>query len=77
MGKRRKDGNHPLQKNNSIEDLVQTEENGYSIPNPNKTLINITTEPTDAHKQSLEEEIMEEITEKFIEKILDTVNQKV
>jgi hypothetical protein len=35
--------------------------NGYPIPDPNETMINVTSEPSDAHKKSLKEEIMEEI----------------
>jgi hypothetical protein len=33
---RRKEGNYTPQKNNSIEDLVGSEENRYSVPNPTK-----------------------------------------
>jgi triacylglycerol esterase/lipase EstA (alpha/beta hydrolase family) len=63
--------------NNSIENLVGNEENGYQVPDPNKTMINVTNEPRNAHKKkSLKEEIMEEITVKLMEKTLDTVNQK-
>jgi cell division ATPase FtsA len=40
-------------------------------------MINVTNEPSDATKKSLEEEIMEEVTEKLMEKILDMVNHKV
>jgi hypothetical protein len=31
MGRRRKDGNYSLQKNNSIQDSVGNEENGYPV----------------------------------------------
>jgi molecular chaperone DnaK (HSP70) len=34
-----------------------------------------TKEPSNAHKNTLKEEIFQEITENFIEKILDPVNQ--
>jgi hypothetical protein len=47
------------------------EENGYPVPDPNKTIINVTKEPSNAHKNTLKEEI----TEKFLEKILHMVNQ--
>jgi hypothetical protein len=77
MGRKRKNGNHFLPKNNSIPYLVVNEENGYTVPNPNKTMINVTQEPSDAHKKTLKEEILEEITEQFIEMILDMVNQNV
>jgi hypothetical protein len=55
---------------------VGNEENGYSVPNPNKTMINDTKEPSDAHENTLKEEILQEITEKFMEKILDMVVTK-
>jgi hypothetical protein len=40
-----------LKKKNSTEDLVGNEENGYPVLDPNKTMINITNEPSDAHKK--------------------------
>jgi hypothetical protein len=52
-------------------------ENGYPIPDPNKTMINHTKEPSNAHKNTLKEEILQEITENFMQKILDKVNQNV
>jgi hypothetical protein len=51
MGRRRRDGNHTPQKNNSIEDSVGNEENGYPVPDPNKTMINVTKEPSDTYKK--------------------------
>jgi hypothetical protein len=42
MGRRRRDGNHSLQKNNSIQNSVGNEENGYLVLVHNKTTINIT-----------------------------------
>jgi hypothetical protein len=56
---------------------VGNEENAYPIPDPKKSKINVTREPSDAHKNTLKEEILYEITEKFIEKILDMVNQNI
>jgi hypothetical protein len=53
-------------KNNSIEDSVGNEENGYSVPNANKTMINVTKEPSDAHQKTLKAEILEEITDKLM-----------
>jgi hypothetical protein len=41
MGRRR-DVNHSPQKHNSIQNLVGNEENGYPVPDPNKTMINVT-----------------------------------
>jgi hypothetical protein len=33
-------------KKNSIEDLVANKENGYPVPDPQKTMINFTNEPS-------------------------------
>jgi hypothetical protein len=41
MGRRR-DGNHFPQKNNSIQYSEGSEKNGYSVPDPNKIMINVT-----------------------------------
>jgi hypothetical protein len=56
---------------------VGKEENGYQIPDLNKTIINVTKEPSDNHIKTFKEEILEDITEKFMEKILNVVNQNV
>jgi hypothetical protein len=58
---------------------VGNEENEYPVPDPNKTMINVTNEPSDAHKKkkSLKEEIMDKFTEKFMEKLQYMVNLKV
>jgi hypothetical protein len=48
MGRRR-EGNYTIQKNNSMEDLVRNEENGYSVPDPNKIMTNVSNEPSDVH----------------------------
>jgi cell division ATPase FtsA len=78
MGRRRRPGNLTPQKtNNSIEELMGNEESEYLVPDPKRTMINITSELSDAHKKSLKEEIMDEITEKLMEKLQDIVNQKV
>jgi hypothetical protein len=45
---------------------VGNEENGYLVPDSNKTMINVPKEPSDTHKKTLNEEILEEITEKFM-----------
>jgi hypothetical protein len=60
-------------KKNPIQDSEGNEENRYLVLDPNKTMINDTKKPSDAHKSTLKEEI----TENFMEKILDMVNQKV
>jgi hypothetical protein len=79
MGRIRRDRNDSPQKknNNSIQDTVGNEENGYPVPDPNKTVINAMKKPIDFHKITLIEEILEEISEKFMEKILDMVTQNV
>jgi hypothetical protein len=74
MGRRRRDGNHSPQKNNLIQDSEENEENGYLVSDHNKTMINNTKEHNDAHKNTLNEEILQEITEKFIEMLPDMVN---
>jgi hypothetical protein len=70
--RRRRDGNHSPQKNNSKQDSVGNKGN-----DPNKTMINVTKEPSDTHKKNPKEEILEEITEKFIKNISDMVNQNI
>jgi hypothetical protein len=51
MGRRRRNGNHSSQNNNSIQDSMGNEENGYPVPCPKKAMINVTKKPTDAHKK--------------------------
>jgi hypothetical protein len=65
-----------LLKKNSIQDLVGNEENGYPVPDLNKTMINVTKEPSDTYIKNLKEEFLEEFSEKFM-KIVDMVNQNV
>jgi hypothetical protein len=52
MGRRKRDGNHSPQKKNLVQDSEGNEENGYPVSDPNKTKINGTKEPSDAHKNS-------------------------
>jgi hypothetical protein len=52
MGKTRRDGNHSPQKNNLIQDSVGNEENGYPVPDLNKTMINAIRELSNAHKKT-------------------------
>jgi hypothetical protein len=40
---------------------VGNEENGYSVPDLNKTTINVTKELSDAHQKILKVEIWEEL----------------
>jgi hypothetical protein len=56
---------------------VENEENGYLVPGPNKTMINVMKEPSDIHIKTLKEKILEDITVKFMEKMLDMVKQNV
>jgi hypothetical protein len=53
------------------------EENRHSDPDSNKTKINYTKEPNDAHKNNLKKEILQVIKENFIEMIQDMINQNV
>jgi hypothetical protein len=46
MGRKTRDGNYTPQKNNSIQDSAGNKENGYTVLDPNKTMINVTKEPT-------------------------------
>jgi hypothetical protein len=56
MGRRRRSGNPiPQKTNNSIQDLVGNEENGYSVPDSNRIMINITNELSDTQKISQRE----------------------
>jgi hypothetical protein len=48
---------------------VGNEENGYPVPNLNKTMINVNKEPCDIHIKTFKAKILEDITEKFMEKI--------
>jgi hypothetical protein len=45
---------------NSIQDSVENDENGYSVPDPNKTMINVSKEPVAHKKKPLKDEILEE-----------------
>jgi cell division ATPase FtsA len=56
---------------------VENAENGYPVPDLNKTMIKVIKEPSDAHKKTLKEEILKEITEKLMEKTLHMANQNV
>jgi hypothetical protein len=64
-------------KNNLIQDSEGNKENGYPVPDSNKTKIYGTKELSDAHKKILKEDILQVITENFMEMILDMVNQNV
>jgi hypothetical protein len=75
MERRRRPGNPTPQKtNNSIEDLVGNEESEHLLPDPNRTMTNITNNLSDTYKKSLKEEIMDEITEKLMETLQHMVS---
>jgi hypothetical protein len=77
MGRRKRDGNHSPPKNKVVQDLEQNEENGYPDTNSNKTKVNYTKKPNEAHKNILKEEILQVINENFIDMLLDMVNQNI
>jgi uncharacterized protein YdeI (BOF family) len=66
-----------LKKNNILQDSEANEEDGYPVPDPNKTMINDTKEPKDGHRNILKEEILQEITKNFVEKVLEVINQNI
>jgi hypothetical protein len=66
MGTQKRDGNHSPPKNNLIQDSEENEENGYPVPDSNKTKINDAKEHNNAHKDILKEEIPQVITENFM-----------
>jgi DNA anti-recombination protein RmuC len=74
MGRRKRDGNHSPPKNNLIQDSEGNEENGYPVPDSNKTKINDGKEPSNAHKSILKE-IQQVVTVDFMKLLLDIFNQ--
>jgi hypothetical protein len=50
--------------NKTIQYKIQweNEENGYSVPDLNKTMVNVTKEPSENHIKTLREEILDNIT---------------
>jgi hypothetical protein len=77
MGRQKRKGNHSLPKNELIQDSEGNEENGYPDPDSNKTKINYTKEPNEAHKNTVKKEILQVMNENFIKKLLDMVNQNI
>jgi hypothetical protein len=53
-GKKKKGWKLFSSKNDSIQDSVGNEEIGYPVPDPNKTMINDTKEPSNTHKINLQ-----------------------
>jgi hypothetical protein len=74
MGRLKRDGSHSPPKNKLVQESEENEENGYTNPDSNKTKINYTKEPNEAHKNTLKVKIMQVINENFIEMLLDMVN---
>jgi hypothetical protein len=77
MGRWKRDGNHSPPKNKLVQNSEGNEENGYLVPDSNKTNTDYPKEPSEAHKNILKEEILQKITENFMEMLLDKVNQNV
>jgi hypothetical protein len=77
MGRRKRNGNHSPPKNNLIQDSEGDEENGYTVPNSNKTKIKDTKEPKYAHKNPLKTKNPASTTENFMEMLQDMVNQNI
>jgi hypothetical protein len=77
MGRRKRGGNYSPPQKKVLQDLEQNEENGYPDPDSNKTKINYTKEPNEAHKNILKEEFLQVINENFIKMLLDMVNQNI
>jgi hypothetical protein len=55
----KRDGNHSPPQNKLIQDSEGNEENGYPVPDSNKTKINYSKEPNEAHNNTLKEEILQ------------------
>jgi hypothetical protein len=82
MGRGRgRGGKHSHQKKkNSIQDSVGNEENGYPVPELNKTTINVTEELSDAHKKkniASKKKSGKNSQRNSLEKIFDMVNQNI
>jgi hypothetical protein len=77
MERSKRVGNHSPSKNNLAQDSEGNEENGYPVPDSNKTKMNNDKEPKEAQKNTLKEEILQVITENFMEILLDMVNQNI
>jgi hypothetical protein len=77
LGRQKRHGNLSGSQNKIIQDSEGNEENGYPVPDSNKSKINYPKEPNEAHKNILKEEILEVITESFMDMILNKVKQNV
>jgi hypothetical protein len=52
MGRQKRDGNHFRLKNKLVQDSEGNEENGYPVPDHNKTKIDYPKELNEAHKNT-------------------------
>jgi hypothetical protein len=52
MGRKKREGNHSPSKNKLVQDLEQSEENGYSDQDSNKAKMNYTKEPNEVQRTS-------------------------
>jgi uncharacterized membrane protein YcgQ (UPF0703/DUF1980 family) len=77
IGRLKKEGNHFPPNNKVVQEPEVNEENIYPDPDSNKTKINYSKEPNEAHNTNLKEEILQVINENFIEMIQDMVNKHV
>jgi hypothetical protein len=59
MGRRKRDGKHSPPKNTLIQDSEGKEENEYPVTDYNKTKINDIKEHSNAHKNTLKEDILQ------------------
>jgi hypothetical protein len=63
MGRWKRDGNHSPPQNKLVQDSEGNEENGYPDPDSNKIKINYNKQPSEAHKNTMKEEILQVINE--------------
>jgi disulfide oxidoreductase YuzD len=77
MGRQKRDANHFPPKNEVVQYLEWNEENRYPDTYFNKTKINYTKKPNEAHRNTLKEEILQVINENFMEMLLYMVNQNI
>jgi hypothetical protein len=77
MGRQKRYGNHSPPKNNLIQDSEGNEENGYTVPDSNKTKIKDAKQPNNVNKNTLKTKSCKLITENFMEMLLDMVNENI
>jgi hypothetical protein len=74
---RKRDGNHSPQKISSYRFQREMKKMNTQFLSSKRTKISDTKEPSNAHKNTLKEEILQVITENFMEKTLDREKQNV